>query len=63
MPVLLSSPRSCPLRPGACTCTSVIAYAVKRVEHRHVSGQALLCDHVAHNCHQVVIWQTLSALA
>lgn len=38
-------------------CASLVTDAVKGVEHCHVGGQCLLCDHVAHQNHEVVVGQ------
>ena len=48
--------------PGCVGCSSLIPDSIECVQHGHVRGQSLLCDHVADKHHPVIIGQLVSPL-
>ena len=51
------------LAPWCPVTASLVPDPVQGVEHGHVGGQRLLCDHVTNQDHKVVVWQAVGALA
>ena len=40
----------------------LVSDAIKGIKHGHVGWQGLLCNHVSHKHHKVVVWQAICPL-